>query len=329
MDSSEINRSSAGVPTTVSCCLPSQGMDLPKKNPLAKNREQSKFDCNLATIPAGEFKMGSDVSTYPSDGEGPQRSVWVDQFQISQFTVSNKEFNSFIAATGYKTDAEKFGWSYVFKYFLSETQLTSNVVSEIVGAPWWIPINGANWRNPFGDNRDFEEYLEHPVVHVSQLDAQAFCSWSGTRLPSEAEWEKASRGGLDGEDYPWGNSLITGNKHSTNIWQGDFPTFNSKEDGYFGTAPVTAFAPNSYGLFNTVGNVWEWTGDYWSAKWHYRESTETRVNPRGPSNTNGNYVLKGGSYLCHASYCARYRNSARTYNSPNSSSGHIGFRYAK
>jgi len=272
--------------------------------------------------------MGSDVSPYPLDGEGPRRFVWVDQFQIGQFSVTNLEFSIFVDSTGYKTDAEEFGWSYVFKYFLSEAKNLSDDYCGVSETPWWAPVHGACWRNPYGDNRMFEDFMEHPVVHVSHNDAQAFCAWSGSRLPHEAEWEKASRGGLDRNEYPWGNSLVTGDQHFTNIWQGDFPTFNAQEDGYLGTAPVSAFNPNGYGLYNTIGNVWEWTADNWSAKWHYLETAETRVNPKGPSKISYNYVLKGGSYLCHESYCSRYRNSARTFNSSNSSSGHIGFRYA-
>lgn len=329
MDSSEVGNDSRVDSLSTGCCPPKKGLGLIQQIYTTKQQNFGNVELDLVTVPSGEFKMGSDSSPYPSDGEGPQRIVWIDEYQIGKCAVSNREFESFVLATNYKTDAEQLGWSYVFKYFLSESQVfASSPVSENE-TPWWIPVSGANWKNPFGDNREFRDYLEHPVVHVSRMDAQAFCDWAGVRLPSEAEWEKASRGNYDGEDFPWGNSLTPEGQHRTNIWQGEFPSFNTQEDGYLGTAPVESFSPNSYGLFNTIGNVWEWTADYWSARWHYSEKTETRLNPKGPKNTNGNYVLKGGSYLCHKSYCARYRNSARTYNSPNSSSGHIGFRCAR
>ena len=270
--------------------------------------------------------MGTNDSFYPTDGEGPSRSVWLDEFKISKYSVTNMEFASFISETGYKTDAENYGWSYVFNG-LPDLSLHSKKVSGVANsAPWWLAIEGANWFTPFGNSTTIEGSLNHPVVHVSHNDALEFCRWSGYKLPTEAQWEKASRGGLSGKLYPWGDELLIKGKHNANIWQGEFPHLNTLEDGFLGTAPVNSFQANGYGLYNTVGNVWEWTSDFWSARWHIPSSDETRKNPLGPQKESGNRVLKGGSFLCHDSYCYRYRNSARTFNSPNTSTSHIGFR---
>jgi formylglycine-generating enzyme len=312
-----------------SCCSPQR----PENSTLSASHEYlqtDKFvDSNFVTIPAGEFLMGSDDTFYPTDGEGPGRSVWVDEFKISQFSVTNSEFAAFIDSTGYQTESEIYGWSYVFNGFVDETTASKQVAGLAASAPWWLAIEGANWFNPYGSSQSIEGLLDHPVVHVTHNDALEFCKWSGYQLPTEAQWEKASRGGLVGKLYPWGEDLLDGQAHQANIWQGEFPQLNMKEDGFFGTAPVNSFKPNKYGLYNTVGNVWEWTNDFWSARWHIPESQETRNNPLGPQKTSGNRVLKGGSFMCHDSYCYRYRNSARTFNSPNTSTSHIGFRYVK
>ena len=284
---------------------------------------------NFVTIPAGEFLMGTDDPFYPTDGEGPSRSIWVDEFKISKFSVSNSEFAEFIEATGYVTEAETYGWSYVFNGFIDEAMSSKQLAGIASSAPWWLAIEGAYWFRPFGNSRSIETLLDHPVVHVTHTDALEFCRWSGYKLPTEAQWEKASRGGLTGKLFPWGDELLEGKQHNTNIWQGEFPQLNTKEDGFFGTAPVNSFRPNNFGLHNTVGNVWEWTNDFWSARWHIPNTDETRKNPAGLQKAAGNRVLKGGSFLCHDSYCYRYRNSARTFNSPNTSTSHIGFRCVK
>ena len=309
-----------------SCCSPQR----PETSSGATRQEFSTAallsSTNFVSIPAGEFLMGTDETFYPTDGEGPSRSIWLDEFKISKFSVSNSEFAKFIEATGYVTEAETYGWSYVFKGFIDETTASKQLAGIASSAPWWLAIEGAYWFRPFGGSQTIEALLDHPVVHVTHTDALEFCRWSGYKLPTEAQWEKASRGGLNEKLFPWGDELLEGQQHNTNIWQGEFPESNSKEDGFLGTAPVNSFRPNNFGLHNTIGNVWEWTSDFWSARWHIPNTEETRKNPAGPHKDAGNRVLKGGSFMCHDSYCYRYRNSARTFNSPNTSTSHIGFR---
>lgn len=268
--------------------------------------------------------MGSEADDiFPEDGEGPVREVTVGAFRISPTTVTNAEFGEFVAATGHVTDAERFGWSYVFRGLLhrdAERYVVDGVVPE---ASWWWGVRDTTWRCPQGPGSTAID--DHPVVHVSWADAVAYAGWVGGRLPTEAEWEKAARGGLDQQAYPWGDELTPGGEHRTNIWQGTFPSRNTGEDGYLATAPVTAFAPNGYGLHQMAGNVWEWTADWFSPFWHTRDQPRTRVDPQGPPRGTAR-VVKGGSHMCHRSYCNRYRVAARTQTTPDTTLGHTGFR---
>jgi len=264
--------------------------------------------------------MGTDDKEgFPADGEGPVREVIVPPFAISETTVTNTAFAAFVRESSYSTDAERLGWSYVFHLLLTKQTAEACMVE----APWWIKVPGADWRHPEGPGSDIAVRANHPVVHVSYHDVQAYCSWAGVRLPTEAEWEYAARGGLVQARYPWGDELHPRGEHRANIWQGRFPSLNTAEDGYAGTAPVRAYRPNGYGLYQMAGNVWEWCADRYSATWHL---DGPRVNPPGPPGGDTR-VLRGGSYLCHASYCNRYRVAARTCNTPDSSSGNTGFRW--
>jgi formylglycine-generating enzyme required for sulfatase activity len=261
---------------------------------------------SMVSLEGGTFLMGAEgPECVAGDGEGPVREVEVGAFAIDPCAVSNSRFAAFVEATGHVTDAEGYGWSFVFGGLLpDEFPDTRGAVQ----APWWRQVHGANWRRPEGPNSSIEDRLDHPVVHVSWRDAEAFCRWSGARLPSEAEWEFAARGGLVGKRFPWGDELEPGGEHRMNVWQGAFPAENTLGDGYLGTCPVDAFPANGYGLHNTTGNVWEWCAD----------------------STDGDQamVTRGGSYLCHDSYCNRYRVAARSSNTVDTSTGNTGFRCA-
>ncbi|OLL72019.1 Sulfatase modifying factor 1 precursor (C-alpha-formyglycine- generating enzyme 1) [Pseudonocardia sp. Ae168_Ps1] len=260
-------------------------------------------------VPGGSFLMGTDSAEgYGTDGEGPARRVEVGPYLIDTVAVTNARFAEFVAATSYVTETERIGWSFVFVGFLpAALRRTSPRPQQ---TPWWAGVTGATWSAPEGPGSIVGDRADHPVVHLSHADARAYAAWVGGRLPSEAEWEYAARGGLEGARYPWGDELTPAGEHRCNIWQGDFPVRNTAEDGYRATAPVTAFAPNGYGLHNTAGNVWEWCADHFGPR-----SGDARV-------------MRGGSYLCHESYCNRYRVAARTANTPDSAAGHLGLRVA-
>ncbi|WP_208559842.1 formylglycine-generating enzyme family protein [Marinilactibacillus kalidii] len=268
----------------------------------------------MVLIKGGTFLMGSeDADIHVADREGPIREETVSSFYIDPTPVTNAAFSQFISETGYRTEAEQYGWSFVFHLLLSEE--TQESIKEIpIQSPWWRVVPGATWHHPEGIDSDIETRMDHPVVHVSWNDAQAYCRWAGKRLLHEKEWEYAARGGLLSQRYVWGNELHPQGQHMCNIWQGDFPYTNTAEDGYIGTAPVTAFPPNQYGLYSMAGDVWEWCTNNFD--WDL-ENKDTTVK-----------TVRGGSYLCHDSYCNRYRVAARTSNTIDSSTGNMGFRCA-
>ncbi|MBE8471116.1 formylglycine-generating enzyme family protein [Streptomyces justiciae] len=280
----------------------------------------------MVLVGGGEFLMGADdVEGVPGDGEGPVRRVQVDAFWVDVHAVSNARFAEFVDDTGYLTDAERLGWSYVFAGFLPGVLRRGAPRPE--AAPWWCAVGGASWREPEGVGSGVEGREDHPVVHVSWYDAAAYAAWAGKRLPTEAEWEYAARGGLEQRRYPWGDELDPGGEYRCNVWRGVFPGKNTGADGYRGTAPVDAFQPNGFGLYNMSGNVWEWCSDWWGVE-HRGDRSGQGAAPRGPLGPadGTRRVIRGGSYMCHVSYCNRYRVAARTSNTPDSSSGHTGFR---
>jgi formylglycine-generating enzyme len=277
----------------------------------------------MVSLAGGTFLIGSDDRwAYPEDGEGPVRRVSIEPFWIDRYAVSNARFAPFLEATGYVTEAERFGWSFVFAGLLPDDfPLTQGVAQ----APWWRKVEGADWRHPEGPHSSIDERLDHPVLHVSWNDAQAYCAWAGKRLPTEAEWEFAARGGLEGQAFPWGDELEPGGEHRMNVWQGTFPSDNTRADGHYGTCVVDAFPPNGFGLHNATGNVWEWTADWFHSSFRSRDAATDPLGP--PDGTHR--TQKGGSYLCHHSYCRRYRVAGRQGSTPESSTGNVGFRCAR
>jgi formylglycine-generating enzyme required for sulfatase activity len=274
----------------------------------------------MVALPGGTFEMGTaDLWTYPEDGEGPVHEVTLAPFRIDATAVTNSRYAEFVAATGYRTDAERYEWAFVFGGLLPDDFEPTRGVAQ---APWWRQVYGADWAHPEGPQSNVDDRADHPVVQISWQDAVAYCAWAGARLPTEAEWEYAARGGLEGAVFPWGSDLEPNGEHRMNVWQGTFPNKNTLDDGYLGTAPVDAFAPNGFGLFNMTGNAWEWCADWYDPGFYARSAGE---NPKGPAQGT-NRVMRGGSYLCHASYCNRYRVGARSGNGPDSSVGNLGFR---
>lgn len=300
-------------------CCPS--VPEPRQVPKPKSRPikgQLRVE-DAVSIPGGTALVGTNTPIIHDDGEDPLRRSKVKPFRMAATVVTNAQFHTFVDATGYVTEAERIGWSFVFW-----SQLPDGVGPKqaVPGAEWWRREDGANWRDINGPGtRKSAWFPDHPVVQVSWNDAQAYAAWVGGRLPTEAEWEHAARGGLGEVMFPWGDQEPNDTGFlPCNIWQGQFPKTNTGADGYLATAPARSFEPNGFGLFNVVGNVWEWTSEPFrirSLKKHVRQ----RV-----AGMKGYKLSKGGSYLCHRSYCYRYRVAARSGSSPDSATTHHGFR---
>jgi formylglycine-generating enzyme required for sulfatase activity len=295
-------------------------------------------------VPAGTFVMGSDRH-YPE--EGPTHRVTVSEFWIDRAPVTNRRFREFVRATGYVTTAELTPDPAQYPGALPEMLYAGSLVfvppSHRVDlrdwSQWWRFVKGADWRHPLGPKSNINSLDSHPVVHVSYADAVAYAAWAGKSLPTEAEWEFAARGGLDGAEYAWGAEFQPGGQHRANTWQGDFPLENRCEDGFERTSPVLAFPPNGYGIYDMIGNVWEWTADWWSTQ-HRADAPKAccvPLNPRGGGEAESydprqpeiripRKVLKGGSHLCAPNYCRRYRPAARHAEPVDTSTSHVGFR---
>jgi formylglycine-generating enzyme required for sulfatase activity len=288
-------------------------------NVLATRVLDAAVEAELTSVAGGPFLIGTDQPGIADDGEGPARLIDVASFRIARCAVSVELFDRFASESGYVTDAERLGWSYVFA---GHVDPGATVVGRAEGAQWWLGVSGASWQRPGGRLDARARRGNHPAVHVSWNDAQAFCAWGGCRLPTEAEWELAAAGGRSGVPFPWGTELEPQGSHLCNVWQGAFPSFDTGADGYRQTAPVDAFAVNGFGLHNVIGNVWEWCSDV------HRTASEPARSCCAPSAGPIARVQKGGSYLCHESYCARYRIQARTGNAADSSTANAGFRIA-
>lgn len=277
-------------------------------------KHASEYD-KMSLIPGGKYLIGTNEPVFEDDKEGPEREVELKRFYLDKYEVSNSDFQDFVKQTGYVTEAEKFGDSFVFKILISPGVQQEYEDFRVLQAPWWYKVKDVNWKQPEGVGSSIKERLDHPVVHVSWNDADSYCMWRKKRLPTEAEWEAACRGGKKRKLFPWGNKLMPNGQHWMNIWQGEFPDSNTADDGAISTCPVDKYRQNEFDLYNIVGNAWEWTSDPWTA------ADTTKENP--------DRVKKGGSYLCHKSYCYRYRCAARSQNSQDSSAGNLSFRCAK
>jgi len=300
-------------------------------------------DC-MVWIPAGVFEMGSDKH-YPE--EAPVHRVGVGGFWIDRTPVTNRQFKKFVQATGYVTSAEVAPDPKHYPGALPHMLYAGSLVFIPPTHPvplsdwgqWWSYVKGANWRHPYGPQSTINGLFDHPVVHVTHADASAYAAWAGKELPTEAEWEYASRGGSAGTEFAWGDEFTPGGRHMANTWQGAFPLENLKLDGYERTSPVGAFPSNGYGLYDMIGNVWEWTDDWYAdnSRSPAKKSCCVPENPRGGSAEQSydpaqphikipRKVVKGGSHLCAPNYCRRYRPSARQPEAIDSSTSHIGFR---
>lgn len=309
---------------------------------------------HVSFVPPGVNEIGTNEQHFREDAEGPAFNftlpapgLWVDTYE-----VSNARFAAFVAATGHVTEAESYGWSFVHELAVPDS-VKAAIHQQVQGAEWWLPVPNASWNRPEGEGTGIDGRMDHPVLHISQRDAVAFCAWSGGRLPSEGEWEYAARGGKVGRTYPWGNALMPKGEHRVNIWHGTFPKVNTGEDGHLWAAPVDSMGPqNGYGLYHVTGNVWEWTTETWCPNFSPEGRFLPRPDLRGRKSVPpecarmaGNpmsraqaeakfkadpgevdYVKKGGSFLCHKSFCYRYRSAARHKNTINSSAYNLGAR---
>ena len=331
----------------LSCCPPSGRAAM-----LSKDPDNKDVPGPMALIPAGSFMMGGE-GKFALPREFPKHPVEVKSFYMDTHEVTNAEFRTFVEATNYTTIAERMvNWEELKKQLPPGTpkppdenlQPGSLVFTPRPGITdlsnyyqWWEWVNYADWKHPDGPESSIDGKDNHPVVHISLADARAYAKWAGKRLPTEAEWEWAARGGLEGATYPWGNKDVNEAPYECNSWQGKFPNTNTAADGFEKTAPVGSFKPNGYGLYDMGGNVWEITTDWYDPNYYKTLSQETAVvDPRGPAksfNPSAPYgqhtVIKGGSFLCNDSYCASYRVSSRMPLEWDSGMNHVGFRCVK
>lgn len=320
-------------------------LDLVENKTLGMDRNSTN---NMVLIPEGVYEMGGNSSQADPD-EYPKHEVKIGSFYMDVHEVTNEQFKEFVETTGYLTVAERpVDWEEIKKQlppgtprpddsFLMPGSMvfipTETLVPLDNPGRWWHWVNGADWQHPEGPNSNIKERMDHPVVHISYEDANAYADWAGKRLPTEAEWEWASRGGLEDPVYPWGNEPAKNVRDKANFWQGIFPVRDNGADGFAGTAPVKTYPPNGYGLFDMAGNVWEWCEDWYHSEAYSMEKLteakgpETSYDPQQPNVPKR--VIRGGSYLCNDSYCSGYRVSRRMKSSEDSGLSHTGFRLVK
>ena len=316
-----------------------------------ENSLSTLADTSMVLIPRGDYMMGA-VDNAGRPDEYPRHKVSVDAFWMDKTEVTNAQFRTFVEATGYITTAERAPeWDELRKQLPAGTAKPHDsllVPASLVFAPpghtvslqtagmWWKWKAGASWRHPRGPGSGIEGKDDNPVVHISWYDARAYAKWAGKRLPTEAEWEWAARAGMKDKSYTWGENMLSGGMLPANIWQGRFPDSNSVEDKFAGVSPVRTFGANNYGVFDMAGNVWEWCSDWYHSDYYHSCSSQTNPNPTGPNEsfdpeepTVKKKVIRGGSFLCHDSYCSGYRVSARMKVSPDTGLEHTGFRCVK
>lgn len=313
------DRTASGAPN--SCCVPAFASTQSDRRQQHFGVDDSAADNrhDWRDLAGGWYQMGTDNPLYPQDGEAPARRVMVDAFSISATAVTCAQFRRFIDATGYQTESEQTGWSFVFQALLARP----SAYRAAQNTPWWLAVPGACWHHPAGAD-GAAAIDDHPVVHISQRDARYYCEWSATRLASEAEWEYAARGGLEDQPFPWGAQFEPDGERRCNVWRGDFPNGGAQYPHYAGTVAAAAYPANGYGLYNMTGNVWEWVADRFTTL----HSPRPVKNPRGPLNPS-QYVSRGGSYLCHSSYCSRYHVFSRQALAVDTTAGNLGFRVVK